>query len=174
MNSFVLAIDGPAGAGKSATARGVARRLGLLHVDSGAMYRAAAWVALRKGANLDSESEVLHAIESARFEASGEGLRVDGILVEAEIRTADAGEAASRVAVHRSLRRRLVAIQRSLARPPGIVMEGRDIGTNVFPETDFKFYLDANLQDRAKRREADGVTEDLAARDSQDLSLIHI
>ena len=152
MNSFVLAIDGPAGAGKSATARGVARRLGLLHVDSGAMYRAAAWAALRKGANLDSENDVLHALESARFEASGEGLRVDGLLVEAEIRTADAGEAASRVAVHRGLRRRLVAIQRSLARPPGIVMEGRDIGTVVFPRASLKVFLSASVQVRARRR----------------------
>ncbi len=166
MNPFVLAIDGPAGAGKSATARGVARRLGLLHVDSGAMYRAAAWTALRKGANLDSESEVLRAVDSVRFEASDEGLRVDGRPVEDEIRTAEAGEAASRVAVHRGLRRRLVAIQRSLARPPGIVMEGRDIGTVVFPRASLKVFLSASAEVRARRRYDEilgrGETADLA------------
>jgi len=110
LSAFVVAIDGPAGAGKSATARGVAARLGLLHVDSGAMYRAVAWLARDRGADLDSEADVLRAIDLARFEATGEGLLCDGRLIEAEIRTADAGEAASRVAVHPGVRRRLVAI----------------------------------------------------------------
>jgi cytidylate kinase len=168
MTPFVVAIDGPAGAGKSATARGVARRLGLLHVDSGAMYRAAAWVALGKGANLDSEIDVLRAIERARFEATAEGLRVDGRLVESEIRTAEAGEAASRVAVHRGLRHRLVAIQRSLAREPGIVMEGRDIGTVVFPRASLKVFLSASVEVRAGRR-----FEELRGRgESADLAVI--
>jgi cytidylate kinase len=153
LKPFVLAIDGPAGAGKSATARGVAARLGLKHVDSGAMYRAAAWLARERGANLDSEADVLRAIEGARFEASEEGILCDGRLVEAEIRTAEAGEAASRVAVHPGMRRRLVAIQRSLARPPGVVMEGRDIGTVVFPKADLKIYLSASVEVRALRRQ---------------------
>jgi cytidylate kinase len=167
MTPFVLAIDGPAGAGKSATSRGVAKRLGLLHVDSGAMYRAAAWVALRKGANLDLEADVLRAIDGVRFEASAEGLRCDGRLVEAEIRTAEAGDAASRVAVHRGLRGRLVAIQRSLARAPGIVMEGRDIGTVVFPRASLKIFLSASAEVRARRRYREltgrGESADLAA-----------
>ncbi len=153
MKPFVLAIDGPAGAGKSATARGVAARLGLKHVDSGAMYRAAAWLARERGANLDQEGDVLRAIEGARFEAGEEGILCDGRLVEAEIRTAEAGEAASRVAVYPGVRRRLVAIQRSLARPPGVVMEGRDIGTVVFPKADLKVFLSASVEVRALRRQ---------------------
>lgn len=167
MSAFVLAIDGPAGAGKSATARGVARRIGLPHVDSGAMYRAAAWLALRAGADLDSESETLRAVEGVRFEPSPEGLRCDGRLVEDDIRTAEAGEAASRVAVHPALRRRLVSVQRSFAHPPGVVMEGRDIGTVVFPRADLKIFLSASAEVRARRRlrefEGRGERADLAA-----------
>jgi cytidylate kinase len=167
LKPFVLAIDGPAGAGKSATARGVAARLGLKHVDSGAMYRAAAWLAREGGANLDQEADVLRAIDGARFEAGEEGILCDGRLVEAEIRTAEAGEAASRVAVYPGVRRRLVAIQRSLARPPGVVMEGRDIGTVVFPKADLKVFLSASVEVRALRRRleltARGETADQAA-----------
>lgn len=166
MRAFVVAIDGPAGAGKSATARGVAQRLGLPHVDSGAMYRAAAWLALQAGADLESESELLRALEGARFEPTPDGLRCGGRLLEAEIRTAQAGEAASRVAVHPGLRRRLVAIQRSFATPPGVVMEGRDIGTVVFPKADLKIFLSASAEVRALRRfrelEARGERAELA------------
>jgi CMP/dCMP kinase len=149
---FVVAIDGPAGAGKSATARGVAARLGLTHVDSGAMYRAVAWLAGRRGIPLDSESALVSLVESARIEAGPEGLRIDGEPVEAHIRTAAAGEAASRVAVHGRLRQRLVVVQRSLAVPPGIVMEGRDIGTVVFPRADLKIFMSASVESRARRR----------------------
>jgi len=170
LKPYVLAIDGPAGAGKSATARGVAKRLGLLHVDSGAMYRAAAWIAVTAGADLDSEVEVLRAVEGVRFEATEEGFLANGRLVGPEIRSADAGEAASRVAVHPGIRRQLVAIQRSLARPPGIVMEGRDIGTVVFPKADLKIFLSASVEVRAHRRflelESHGEAADLAAIES--------
>jgi len=167
MKPFVLAIDGPAGAGKSGTARGVASRLGLLHVDSGAMYRAAAWLARERGAALDREEEVLRALEDVRFEVGPDGLRVDGRSIEAEIRTAEAGEAASIVAVHPRLRQRLVRTQRSLARAPGVVMEGRDIGTVVFPKADLKIFLSASVEARAARRfrelEGRGEHPDLAA-----------
>lgn len=131
------------------------------------MYRAAAWAAIRAGADLESESELLRAVEGARFEATAGGFRVDGRLVEDEIRTAKAGEAASRVAVHPGLRKRLVAIQRSFARPPGVVMEGRDIGTVVFPNADLKIFLSASVEVRGQRRfrelEARGERADLAA-----------
>ena len=167
MRPFVLAIDGPAGAGKSVTARAVATNLGLLHVDSGAMYRAAAWLAQERGAALEREAEVLQALDAVRFEVGAEGLRVDGRSIEAEIRTAEAGEAASRVAVHPGLRRRLVRIQRSLAQGPGVVMEGRDIGTVVFPKAHLKIFLSASVEARAARRfqelEGRGERPDLAA-----------
>jgi cytidylate kinase len=152
---FLVAIDGPAGAGKSATARGVASRLGLLHVDSGSMYRAVAWLATQRGVDLDSEPAMVSLMDGITIDAGPEGLRVDGSPVRDEIRTVEAGEAASRVAVHPRLRKRLVRAQRRLARPPGIVMEGRDIGTVVFPDADLKIYLTASVEARAQRRFAE-------------------
>lgn len=163
--SFVLAIDGPAGAGKSTTARGVAARLGLLHVDSGAMYRAVGVRARQAGVPLDDEERLLKLLRALRFEAGPEGLSLDGSLLGTEIRTADAGEAASLVAVHPRLRRGLVSLQRSLARPPGLVLEGRDIGTVVFPDADLKIFVSASPEARARRRweelRARGETGDL-------------
>jgi cytidylate kinase len=149
---FVLAIDGPAGAGKSTTARGVAERLHLLHVDSGAMYRALGMRARRAGLALDDEAALLALVSTARFEARSLGLTLDGEPLGEEIRSAEAGEAASLVAVHPRLRERLVSLQRSLARPPGLVMEGRDIGTVVFPHADLKIYVTATPEARARRR----------------------
>jgi len=131
------------------------------------MYRAAAWLARERGATLDHEDDVLRALEGVRFEVGPDGLRVDGRSIEAEIRTAEAGEAASLVAVHPRLRRRLVRTQRSLARAPGVVMEGRDIGTVVFPKADLKIFLSASVEARAARRlrelEERGERPDLAA-----------
>ena len=152
MTPFVVAIDGPAGAGKSTTARGVAARLGLLHVDSGAMYRVVGVLANRCGVSLADEAALLEVVRRARIEAGRDGLSVDGAPVGEEIRTAAAGGAASQVAVHPRLRARLVEIQRSLARPPGIVMEGRDIGTVVFPDADLKIFISASPEARARRR----------------------
>ena len=152
MKPFVLAIDGPAGAGKSSTARGVAKRLGLHHVDSGSMYRAVAWKAQQAGVSLDDERALLTLLDRSKIEPGPDGVTVDGLSAEAAIRTADAGEAASRVALHPGLRKRLVQLQRSFARPPGLVMEGRDIGTVVFPDADLKIYVTATPEARAERR----------------------
>ena len=155
MKPFVLAIDGPAGAGKSVTARAVAEALGLRHVDSGAMYRAVGWLARSKGVPLDDERAVLAMLDRVRLEAGPDGLHADGAAVEPHIRTAEAGDAASIVAVHTRLRARLVRLQRSLAAPPGLVMEGRDIGTVVFPNADLKLFLTASVEARAERRHAE-------------------
>jgi cytidylate kinase len=152
LKPFVLAIDGPAGAGKSTTARGVAERLGLTHVDSGAMYRAVAWLALRGGVSLEDEPALLAMLDRARITPGPDGVTVDGTPVERSIRSGEAGEAASRVALHPGLRKRLVALQRSFARPPGLVMEGRDIGTVVFPDADLKIFISATPEARAERR----------------------
>ena len=166
MKPFVLAIDGPAGAGKSVTARAVAERLGLRHVDSGAMYRAVGWLARSKGVALDNERAILALLERVRLEAGPDGLRADGELVEPHIRSAEAGDAASVVALHQRLRQRLVTLQRSLAAAPGLVMEGRDIGTVVFPKADLKLFLTASTEARARRRheelEARGEPANLA------------
>ena len=155
MKPFVLAIDGPAGAGKSATSRAVAAALGLRHVDSGAMYRAVGWLARSKGIPLGDERAILSMLDRVRLEATSEGLHADGEAVEPHIRTAEAGDAASLVAVHTKLRARLVTLQRSLAAPPGLVMEGRDIGTVVFPDAGLKLFLTASVEARAERRHAE-------------------
>lgn len=175
MKPFVLAIDGPAGAGKSTTARGVARRLGLLHVDSGSMYRAVAWKAREKGVSLEDEGALVALLERSRIEPGPDGVTVDGVPVESSIRTANAGEDASRVALHPGLRRKLVGLQRSFARPPGLVMEGRDIGTVVFPDAELKVYLTASPEARAGRRaqevtdlDYETVAADIARRDALD------
>ncbi len=152
MRPFVLAIDGPAGAGKSTTARGVAERLGLLHVDSGAMYRAVAWLAVQKNVSLDDEGALVRMLDQSRIEPGPDGVRLDGTSVESSIRTAEAGEAASRVALHPKLREKLVRVQRSFARGSGLVMEGRDIGTVVFPDADLKIFVTASAEARAERR----------------------
>ena len=154
MKPFVVAIDGPAGAGKSVTARAVAQRLGLNAVDSGAMYRAVGWYALKSDVPLDSETALLGLLSNARIEAGPQGLTIGGEAVEPHIRTAEAGEAASRVAIHPKLRKHLVKIQRSLAKAPGLVMEGRDIGTVVFPKADLKIFLTASAEARTARRVA--------------------
>ena len=168
MRPFIVAIDGPAGAGKSTTARGVALRLGLLHVDSGAMYRAVAALALREGVSLGDESALVALLRRTRIDPTPSGMRVNGADVEREIRTAEAGEAASRVALHPKVREVLVALQRSFAREPGLVMEGRDIGTVVFPHADLKIFIVASPEARAERR----LQELLARGESADRAAI--
>ncbi len=116
------------------------------------MYRAVAWLALRNGVPLDDEAALLAALERTRVAPGPDGVTVDLVPVERSIRTAEMGEAASRVALHPGVRRKLVSLQRSFARPPGLVMEGRDIGTVVFPDADLKIFISATAQARAERR----------------------
>jgi len=179
LRPFVLAIDGPAGAGKSTTARGVAGRLGFLHVDSGAMYRGVALLALRRGISLADESSLVKMVAGARFTPTPDGMLLDGVSIEDSIRTAEAGESASRVALHPKLRRTLVSIQRSFAQGPGLVMEGRDIGTVVFPDADLKIFISASAEARAERRylelrakganpDRDSIVEAIRERDRRD------
>ncbi|MGZ6028270.1 MAG: (d)CMP kinase [Myxococcaceae bacterium] len=158
MPPFIVAIDGPAGAGKSTVSKLLARRLGLSFVDTGALYRTVALSARRQGIATDDDAglaEVLRAIRIS-FRATGEENRVylDGEDVSSEIRTPDISLAASAVSARPVVRDGLLGLQRRLAleAPVGAVLEGRDIGTVVFPEADLKFFLDANPDVRARRR----------------------
>ncbi|HVR42489.1 MAG TPA: (d)CMP kinase [Thermoanaerobaculia bacterium] len=159
MEPVVVAIDGPAGVGKSTTSRRVAEELGIPHIDTGAMYRAMALKALR--ANVPaSEPEALERLaRSSRIdlEGSGSGQRVllDGEDVSAAIRTPEMSMAASVVSAVPQVRRILVGMQQSLGLRAGGVLEGRDIGTRVFPETPYKFFLTATPEVRARRRQLD-------------------
>jgi cytidylate kinase len=152
---LIVAIDGPSGAGKGTVARAVAAELGYRHVDTGAMYRAVAWKALRDGVDLVDEPAVAALGERVSFDLEDGRVAIDGHDVRAAIRTPEIDKAAAAVARHPAVRRALVARQRGFAAGGGIVMEGRDIGTVVFPDADVKIYLDASPEERARRRAAD-------------------
>lgn len=152
---LIIAIDGPSGAGKGTVARQVAARLGYRHVDTGAMYRALAWKAAHDGLDLTDEAAVSALGARATFVLEGGRVEIDGHDVRAAIRTPEIDKAAAAVARHPAVRKVLVAVQRKLGETGGVVMEGRDIGTVVFPEADVKVYLDASPEERARRRAAD-------------------
>ena len=152
----IIAIDGPAGAGKSTVAKHLAAHFGLLNLETGAMYRAFALKALREGIAQDDAAvlEQLAGTTAIVLEPTPAGNRVllDGVDVTGEIRDPEVTQAASRVSVHPAIRAWMVNLQRELGRKGGVVMEGRDIGTVVFPDADLKFFLDASIEARSQRR----------------------
>jgi cytidylate kinase len=148
-----IAVDGPAGAGKSTAARDLARLLNYRHIDTGAMYRAAALGALDRGLPLEDETSLRTAVRKMRIEClPGPRLLLNGRDVTGRLRTPEAGQAASRLSAHPTVRKILVDRQKRLARGGGVVMEGRDIGTVVLPRADVKFFLDASPEERGRRR----------------------
>ena len=155
MKRLVIAIDGPSGAGKGTIARAVARELGYRHIDSGAMYRAVGWKAIRDGVPLDNEAAITALAERSRIEVTSTSVAIDEADVTRAIRTPEIDRAAAAVARLPRVRGVLVDRQRQLGAGGGIVMEGRDIGTVVFPNADVKVYLDASPEERARRRAVD-------------------
>ncbi|MFM1652742.1 (d)CMP kinase [Brevibacillus sp. B_LB10_24] len=151
-----IAIDGPAGAGKSTVAQIVAARLGYIYIDTGAMYRALAWAVIRSGLPADDEEAVSRllsqgTIELRRTEA-GQGVLWKGRDITAQIRTPEVSNVSSIVASLGKVREQMLHLQRELARQGSVVMDGRDIGTHVLPDADVKIFLTASLEERAKRR----------------------
>jgi CMP/dCMP kinase len=156
MTKLIIAIDGPVGSGKSTVARAVAKILGYSYLDSGAMYRALAWKALRDGVLLDSPASLAVLAEHMKIDLKQEGgalrVLVDGTDVTEAIRSAEVARGASQVAVVPEVRELLVDQQRRAGEAGGVVMEGRDIGTVVFPDAHLKIFLDASPEVRAERR----------------------
>jgi cytidylate kinase len=152
---LTIAIDGPSGAGKGTVARAVARALGYRHLDTGAMYRAVGWLAIQKGVSLGDEAALTALASTAAFDLENGRVVINGHDVTTAIRTPEIDQAATSVARVSSLREVLVAQQRRIGSGRGVVVEGRDIGTVVFPDADLKIYLDASPEERARRRAND-------------------
>jgi cytidylate kinase len=152
---LIIAIDGPSGAGKGTIARAVAARLAYRHVDTGAMYRAVAWKARREGVDLTDEASVADVASALGLEIGDGVVRLDGEDIGAALRTPEIDAGAALVARQPRVREILNAQQRELGREGGIVMEGRDIGSVVFPDADVKVFLDASPEERARRRAHD-------------------
>jgi len=168
---WVIAIDGPSGSGKGTLARNLAREFGFHLLDSGAIYRLLALKSMQQGIDLDDEAQVAAQIDDfdIRFEV-GEELAIpylDGVDVAEELRRESTGDAASRVARHPAVRKRLLALQRGFLRPPGLVADGRDMGTVVFPNARFKFFLYASVEIRAQRRYKQLINMGLSANIAQ-------
>ena len=172
MRQLIIAIDGPSGAGKGTIARAIARELGYRHIDSGAMYRAVGWKAIRDGVPLDNEAAVAALAEQSRIDVSSTAITIDDVDVSRAIRTPEIDRAAAAVARLPRVRGVLVDRQRQLGVGGGIVMEGRDIGTVVFPDADVKVYLDASPEERARRRSVDSAHTGVPAAVSEVATLL--
>src|SRR5512137_1723843 len=168
----VIAIDGTSASGKSTNSKLVAKALNFVHVDTGAMYRTLAWYCLKQKIDVQNAKAVAAACRrwktTLQCADNNAYLVVDGYYPAKEIRTEEVSAAVPHVAAVPKVREWMKNTQRECLRFGNLVMEGRDIGTNVFPETDFKYYLDAQLAERSRRRAADGIRENLAARDQRD------
>jgi cytidylate kinase len=172
---FILAIDGPAGAGKSTTARATAATLGFAYLDSGGLYRCVALSAIENGVPADDGAALGALAESLEIRQSAEGrFFIDGREVTGLIRTPEVSQAASRMSAWPEVRRALIDVQRGSVSLPGTVAEGRDIGTVIFPDADLKVFLDAEPPERAKRRslelEAKAATPETIARVGEEMA----
>jgi len=183
--TMIVTIDGPAGAGKSTVAKALARKLGYFYLDTGAMYRALTLKAVRAGADLDSEPALVELAEDTVIEFVSDkdgaaGVMLDGENVSQEIRTPEVTNKTSLVARKKGVRQIMVGWQRSIGEKNNVVIEGRDVGTVVFPHAAYKFFLEADLDERAKRRllelqeektgiDAEALRRDMESRDQSDI-----
>ena len=183
--NFCIAIDGPAGAGKSTIAKLLAKKLGFIYVDTGAMYRAMGLYFFQNNLNTEDEADVKYACEHAditiSYDNTGQIVCLNGEDVTSQIRTENAGLMASKVAILKEIRLKLVELQRKLAKKENVIMDGRDVGTYILPDANLKIYLTASSKERATRRyqelvqkgvdcNLDQIEEDIISRDKQDMN----
>lgn len=156
MKNYSIAIDGPAGSGKSTVAKQIAKKLNILYIDTGAMYRAVGLYCLKNNINFDEQEKIASALKNMNMSIELlqgiQNIYLNGENVTEKIRTQQVGKAASDVAVILAVRQKLVQIQRDLAKGHNVIMDGRDIGTNVLPDASVKIYLNASIEERTKRR----------------------
>ncbi len=171
---LVIAIDGPAASGKSSVARALARRLDFVYVNTGAMYRAVTWYAVRKQVAPADSPRILEILAGAKIQCGvNEGdstIIIDNVDPTPHLLSSEVNDGVSQVATIPEVRHRLVALQREYAADFDLVMEGRDIGSAVFPDTPYKFYIDASPEVRAQRRQKQGIADSILSRDKVDSS----
>ncbi len=169
-----VAIDGPAASGKSTIAKRLAERLGLMMVNSGTMYRAVTWKALREGIDPSDAAAVGAMLDRSRLACPVEGrdvsFTIDGVNPGGELRGETVNAHVSAIAAIPAVRARLISLQRACLEHGNLVMEGRDIGSVVFPDTPFKIYIDASEEERQRRRGCEGLADPVSARDAADAS----
>lgn len=177
----VITIDGPSGSGKGTIAKLLAKKLGYRYLDTGALYRAIAWKAAQEEIDIDNQDALNNILRKIKIAFEDECVMVDGQDISSEIRTGEIGELSSRVSAKPSVRAALFDIQREMCLQGKVVIEGRDTGTTIFPESENKFYLDADVKERARRRfeelkiKDSGITmektiDDIKKRDQRDSS----
>lgn len=184
MEIIKIAIDGPAGAGKSTIAKQVAQKLGVEYIDTGAMYRAVALKTIQTDIDYNNEEKLEQMLENTNIDFENNNIILDGRIVNNEIRTPEINQLVSKVSEIKRVREKLVEAQRMIAMNKSVVMDGRDIGTNVFPDAQYKFFVNASTEERALRRwkelKAKGfdvnlekVKKEIIERDQNDMNRIY-
>ena len=188
MRNISVAVDGPAGSGKSTVAKLIAKKMNIVYIDTGAMYRAVGLYCLENGIDTKNEKEVLDILPKIDLDikanSNGQTILLNGVDVTSKVRTQEAGKSASDVAQILGVREKLVEIQREMAKGTSVIMDGRDIGTNVLPNADVKIFLNATVLERAKRLvgelqalgetpDLESIKEQIRKRDENDINREH-
>lgn len=188
MRNISVAVDGPAGSGKSTVAKLIAKKMNIVYIDTGAMYRAVGLYCLENGIDTKNKREVLDILPKIDLDikanSNGQTILLNGVDVTSKVRTQEAGKSASDVAQILGVREKLVEIQREMAKGTSVIMDGRDIGTNVLPNADVKIFLNATVLERAKRRvgelqalgetpDLESIKEQIRKRDENDINREH-
>lgn len=180
MKNYTIAIDGPAGAGKSTISQLIAKKLDIEYIDTGAMYRALTLKIIKKNVNIDNDNELEHLLNNTKIDFKESHIYLDNIIVDRDIRETQVTKKVSEISKNKIIREKLLILQREIAKNKSVIMDGRDIGTNVLEDSKYKFYLNASIEERATRRykelkdkkdiSLEDVKNDIIRRDNEDMS----